>query len=244
MSQSWVVEFVCFMFHCVLCSVSSFCVGVVRIFNGVRVGFMFLSCFTGSKCLVWILANSYVFYGAKRAEVRPEGPQLGFPGDQVRIRWIGVLGMLWSRVLLEVHHCARLDRPLDVLLLHVGGNDLGLQASRELCRDIKYDFLLLRSLFPDTIVVWSDMVARTSWRLAAVSVAWVNKTRIKVNKVVAKFFVRNGGLAIRHRDLEKETWLLLRGDGVHLSAVGIDLWFLGLQDGIQQALRVWRAAQA
>lgn len=199
--------------------------------------------FTGSECLVWILGHSYVFWGAKRAEVRQDGRQLGFSREQVRIRWIGVRGMLWSRVLPEVHHYARLDRPPDVLLLHVGGNDLGLRASRELCRDIKYDLLRLRTLFPDTIVVWSDMVARASWRLA-VSVERINRARIKINKAVAKFFVRNGGLAIRHRELEQDPWLYLRGDGVHLNAVGIDLWFLGLQDGIQRALWVWRAAQA
>lgn len=76
------------------------------------------------------------------------------------MRWIGILGMLWSRVLPEVHRYARLDRPPDVLLLHAGGNDLGMRASRELVRDIKFDFLRLRSLFPDTMLVCSDIMTR------------------------------------------------------------------------------------
>lgn len=208
----------------------------------IHVGFMIMSCFSGSECLVWILGHSYVFLGAEQAALKPEGQQLGFPRGQVRIKWIGVPGMLWSRVLREVEHYCRLDRPPDVLLLHVGGNDLGIRASRELSRDIKFDFLRLRSMFPNTVIVWSEMMARTSWSMA-MSVERLNKARIKVNKEVGKFFVRNGGLTIRHRDLEKEPQLFLKEDGVHLNAVGIDIWSLGLQEGIQRALRVWPAAQ-
>ncbi|XP_040184087.1 uncharacterized protein LOC120917109 [Rana temporaria] len=197
----------------------------------------------GSECLVWILGHNYVVLGAAHAGLNPDGLQLGFPREQVRIKWIGVPGMLWSRVLPEVNHYSRLDRPPDVLILHVGGNDLGIRASRELSRDIKFDFLRLRITFPDTVVVWSDIVARTSWNLA-MSAAKLNKAKIKVNKEVAKMFVSNGGLAIRHGDMEKQPQLFLREDGVHLNSVGIDLWCLGLQEGIERALRVWRAAQA
>lgn len=101
---------------------------------------------------VWILNHSYVFWGAKWVAFRQEGRQLGFPRGEVRGRWIGVPGVLWSRVLLEVYHYARLDRPPDILLLLVGGNDLGLLHSmRELIRDIKFDFLCLKFFFPDTI---------------------------------------------------------------------------------------------
>ncbi|XP_040184088.1 uncharacterized protein LOC120917110 [Rana temporaria] len=197
----------------------------------------------GSECLVWILGHNYVVLGAAHAGLNPDGLQLGFPREQVRIKWIGVPGMLWSRVLPEVNHYSRLDRPPDVLLLHVGGNDLGVRPLHELSRDIKSDFLHLRSSFPKTVVVWSDIVARTSWKLAT-SVARLNKARIKINKGMARFFVHNGGLAIRHGDMEKEHRLFLREDGVHLNSVGIDLWCLGLQEGIERAFRVWRGAQA
>lgn len=158
------------------------------------------------------------------------------------VRWIGLPGMLWHRVLPEVHRYARLDRQPDILVLHVGGNDLGLRPMRQIIKDIQWDFLRIRSSFPEVLLVWSDIVARTVWR-GARSVDRINKARIKINKEVGRFFTRNGGFVVRHRELEVDTWRYLRGDGVHLNAVGIDLWSLGLQDGIQRAVRVWRQAQ-
>lgn len=99
---------------------------------------------------------------------------------------------------------------------------MGLRASRELARDIKFDFLRFKSSFPGTMLAWSDMVARTSWRLAR-SMEGINKARIKVNKAVARFFVRNRGLTVRRLELEQGIGLYLRADGVHLNTVGIDL---------------------
>lgn len=52
--------------------------------------------------------------------------------------------MLWSRTVLEVHRSTRLDRLPDVLVLHVGGNDLGLRSLLNIVQDIKFDFLWLR----------------------------------------------------------------------------------------------------
>lgn len=147
--------------------------------------------------LVWIMGHSFVFWGAKRADIRPNGRQLGVPRETAMVRWIGVLGMLWSRVLSEVHKYACLDRGPDVLLLHVGDNDLWVRSMRHLIRDIKFDFLRICTEFPQTMVVWSDIVGCTSWQWAR-SVEIINKTRIKVNKEVGRFMVRNGGLVVHH----------------------------------------------
>lgn len=67
--------------------------------------------------------------------------------------------------------------------------------------------------------------------------------RMKVNKEVGMFIAHNGWVVVRHLELETDTWRYLGGEGVHLSAVGIDLWSLGLQDGIQRAVLVWWRAQ-
>lgn len=127
--------------------------------------------------------------------------------------------MLWHRVLFF----ARFDCFPDVLLLHVGGNDMD-SWPRELIRDIKSDLLFLWSMCPDILVVWSDMVARRVWR-GARSVERVNWAQGWVNKEVGRFVKRNGGLVVRHRDLKVPSADLLADDGVHLYKIGIDVFF-------------------
>lgn len=166
---------------------------------------VFSSLSGGTQRLVWILGHSFVFWGARRVDVRPDGRQLGISRREACIRWLGVPGMLWNRTIPEVHRFARLDRPRDILALHVGGNDLRLRSMLDIVRDFKFDFLRLRMAFPEMIIVWSNIVARTTWRLAR-SVERINKARKKVNMYISRFVVRNGGLAIRHSELEVETW--------------------------------------
>lgn len=189
--------------------------------------------------MVWIMGHSYVCWGARRGDVRYDGRQLGFDRQEAYIKWFGVPGILWGRLVTEVQRYAARDRPPDVLVLHVGGNDLGIRSMLDITRDIKSDIDRLMEQFPDMVVVWSDIVARMTWRMAR-SVEGINRARRKINREVSKFMVRKGGLAIRHLELEFETWRYLKKDGVHLNEVGIDMWALGLQDGIQRALWVWR----
>lgn len=160
--------------------------------------------------------------------------QLDFSRQEVCVRWLGLLDMLRSRVVPEVHRFAWMDKPPYVLILHVGRNDLGLRSMLDIMRDVKFDLLRLRMSYPDMIIVWLDMVARTSWRMAR-SVEDVNRARRKMNRDISKFVVRNGDLGIRHLELEVETWRYWRGDGVHLKDIGTEMWALGIQDGAQRA---------
>lgn len=41
----------------------------------------------------------------------------------------------------QVHRFAHLDKSPDILLLHVGGNDMGVRSMRELSRNVKFDFV-------------------------------------------------------------------------------------------------------
>ncbi|XP_044155768.1 translation initiation factor IF-2-like isoform X3 [Bufo gargarizans] len=218
--------------------------GVVRQESGpAAAGFTAPGQLGGAPLLVWILGHSFVFWGALRADVRQNGRQLGFDRGTAIVRWIGRRGMAWGSVLQEVHRQARLDRVPDILVLHVGGNDLGVRPCRELIRDIRFDFLRLWSLFPSVVTVWSDIVPRKVWREAR-SVERLNKARIKLNRVIGRFCAKHGAVVVRHPELEAGTGGFWRQDGVHLNAVGIDLWSLDLQGGIETAIRVWRNARA
>lgn len=191
------------------------------------------------SCLIWIAGNSYVVWGERRAGVRPDGRQLGFSRSEALIRWLGVRGLKWGRLLSHIQFYASLDRPPDILVLHAGGNDLGCKTTRELLRDIKLDCLRLWDAYPGIILVWSDIVARRVYRHAR-SPRGINKARAKLNRAVGKFIARNGGIVVRHKDLEEVDEDLMWEDGIHLNHIGYDIWMLALQGGIERALGVWR----
>lgn len=201
---------------------------------------MVFVCFLGpTGCLAWIFGHSFVYRGAFRADAHKKGRQLGFDKRDLQVRWIGLRGMLWSRVLPELRFYASFDRYPDLLVLHAGGNDMSVRASRDVIRDIKQDLLCLWSLCPKLIVIWSDIVARRTWREAR-SVERVNKARVKVNQEVGRFVKRNGGIVVRHKELEGSEMEFVDNDGVHLTPIGMDLWTLNLQEGLKTAWEVWR----
>ncbi|CAJ0926054.1 unnamed protein product, partial [Ranitomeya imitator] len=170
-----------------------------------------------SPLLVWIFGHSYVYWGAQRADVRSEGRQLGFDREEAVIRWLGFWGLVWRRVPKEINDGARLDKAPDILVLHVGGNDLGARPFRELIKYIKQDCLRLWVLYPGLTIVWSKIVPRKRWRNMR-SLDKLNKARIKVNRAVSSFVARNGGVAVRHFELEKGEGAFWLADGVHLNA--------------------------
>lgn len=178
--------------------------------------FFCLFCFISGPgpYLIWIMGHSFAFWGERRAGIRPAGRQLGFSPQEAQVRWLGTRGMRWTQLLTQIHFYANLDRAPDVLLLHVGGNDLGVRTTRDILRDIKLDCLRLWASYPGILIVWSDIVARKSWRRAR-SVHGMNRARVKLNKAVGRFVARNGGIVVRHRELEEWDDTLLRPDGVH-----------------------------
>ncbi|XP_077334597.1 uncharacterized protein LOC143975939 [Lithobates pipiens] len=80
----------------------------------------------GAPRLVWIVGHSYVCWGARRGDMRPDGRQLGISRRAAELHWLGIPGMQWDRVMGVVDRYVLLDGPPDVLVLHAGGNDLGL----------------------------------------------------------------------------------------------------------------------
>lgn len=72
----------------------------------------------------------------------------------------------------------------------------------------------------------------------------MNGARVKLNKALDHFVARNGGLVVRHKELEVLDDALLRPDVMYLNAIGLDIWTLDLKEETEQALCVWRDEHA
>ncbi|XP_041440943.1 uncharacterized protein LOC121400934 [Xenopus laevis] len=189
----------------------------------------------GGSISVWLLGHSYISWARRRAAVKNSGPQLGFPEGRVNIHWFGVPGLRWPGVWPTLLRHVRSGRRPDVLLIHAGGNDMGLRSQRELVLTMKQDLDRIRGLFPDLILVWSEMVPRLVWRYAR-NGDKMDKSRVKVNKLMASFVRKFGGIVVRHSDLDDKMPDYFSQDGVHLSELGNSFFTLALMEGIERAL--------
>ncbi|XP_066462516.1 uncharacterized protein [Eleutherodactylus coqui] len=182
---------------------------------------------------IWIVGHSFVYWAEKRAATRPLGRSLGMT-DTV-VNWYGIRGLQWPSLLRIVTEISRWTPRRVILVVHAGGNDLGKLKLGDLLVLIKQDMLRFRECFQESVLVWSDIIARRCWRGARSPEAMENVRKV-VNQRISKFVHSLGGIAIRHWELEDRERGALRSDGVHLNEVGLDTFLSGLQDGVEAAL--------
>ncbi|XP_073695243.1 uncharacterized protein [Garra rufa] len=173
--------------------------------------------------VVWIVGHSYVTWAERRAEVAWE-PNLGLQNSSVQ--WLGEEGMRWSQ-LLDVVVSTGL-RP-DVLVIHAGGNDLGLVRSVDLLSSMKKDISALQDI-TGAKVIFSGITERRVWKWA--EGPKMNKARKFINSVMAKHMADTGGVFIDNKKITQKRGDLFSLDGVHLSDKGNDIFLKNLVSSI------------
>ncbi|XP_066450911.1 uncharacterized protein [Eleutherodactylus coqui] len=181
---------------------------------------------------VWVIGHSYIYWAERRARNRPIGGNLGL---NIPVHWQGIRGLQWPRLLQEVLRISSWENDKVILVIHAGGNDLGKIKVAELISLMKEDIYRFKQFFKRMIIVWSDIVARRIWREARDNEA-IERVRRTVNFRISKHVQALGGIAIRHWELERRERGMMRGDGVHLSEIGLDIFLSRLQDGVESAL--------
>ena len=175
-----------------------------------------------------IVGHSYVYWAARYAASTAWGSDLGL-GAQASIEWNGVRGMQWVQF-------GRLtnfgNTPPDILVVHLGGNDLPRFPGKALIVYILRDLSRLHLTYPAMRILWSTIVPRINWR-GARDADKVNKARRQVNREVCRC-IRIGGFGsvishYRRRASDREYF---REDGVHLSDSGLDIFLEDLRGGL------------
>lgn len=181
------------------------------------------------------LGHSFIFWAAHRASSRPGGRSLGF--SNLDVIWRGIRGLRWAQVLPEVVAVSRSARGPVIIVLHVGGNDLSSMRVPELITLIRSDLDRIPGFFSKVIIVWSEIIPRAAW-FTTQNGAVIEGARRTINARISRFIRSQGGVVIRHFQLEGDNSHLLRPDGIHLTDIGTDIFLAGLQDGIDAALNL------
>lgn len=187
---------------------------------------------------VWICGHSLVYWAESRATSPEVGMQLGMDPSRVVIWWKGTQGMMWPQLLPQLHQLKVTWPDPDVLVVHLGGNDLRTDSPTDLLASVRNDLASIRTIFPRCVLVWSNILPRRAWRHSADSHE-VDLVRTTVNRRIQNIVSDLGGVSLTHDNIRcGANTGLYRSDGVHLSPKGIDVFNLNLQDFLEK----WEAA--
>lgn len=98
-------------------------------------------------------------------------------------------------------------------------------------------FYFIRVKYPNTTLIWSDMLPRTSWRYS-LSARSGNKTRKRNQRRARSLFQNEGGVVIHHPALEQFRGYLAR-DGVHLTEEGMEVLLADFEEELTKLICSW-----
>uniref|UniRef100_A0ABM5FV92 SGNH hydrolase-type esterase domain-containing protein n=1 Tax=Pogona vitticeps TaxID=103695 RepID=A0ABM5FV92_9SAUR len=174
-----------------------------------------------------IIGHSFVFWAERYAATSPWGSNLGLD-DRALVEWKGSRGMLWSQL---CRAAAFARQPPDMLLIHLGGNDLAQYPGKALIIDVVRDLSCLRRTYAEMRLVWSTIIPRRIWKRARHF--WsVNKAQRSINREVGRAVCGSLGQVIGHHRIRLDRPELYRPDGVHLSERGLDVFLEDVKGGL------------
>ncbi|XP_078512220.1 uncharacterized protein LOC144771827 [Lissotriton helveticus] len=188
---------------------------------------------------VWIVGHSFVKWGRVQAAQSYFGELLGFNASMFNGVWKGKGGMLRRELIPCLNNNMVGGLCPDILVIHLGENDLCATKGVVLLRAIKKDLGLIKELWAGCHVYWTELIPRRIWR-GAVNPKAVDRARMKVNSEVSRCCRGLGFSRISHREIKFETVEFFRDDGVHLSRVGMDLYLLELREVLARSLAMHR----
>jgi hypothetical protein len=117
----------------------------------------------------------------------------------------------------------------DVLVVHIGTNNLADTTKEECRKEIDKLLFFLLKRFPETVLVWSDILPRSTFRKSKCmqknNPKALDKKRLSINSYAHRVFLRNGCDFITYPSMKKEFAKFFLRDGIHLNNKGMSYFF-------------------
>ncbi|XP_070590269.1 zinc finger protein 318-like isoform X3 [Erythrolamprus reginae] len=192
-------------------------------------------CLASWKPLVLICGNSTLFWAGRRAANSEFGTQLKL-SQWAKVQWLSQKFMSWEELVPLLFDGNYVKVAPTWLVIHLGGDDIGQMTGMDLFFEAMDDLQLIKERWPDTQLVWSDLIRRKVWRNVENPVL-IDKARRRVNKMVGKVVLELGGQIIQHPDIHITKEGLYRDDGVRLTDEGNNIFLSDLQRCLQQLVQ-------
>ena len=184
-----------------------------------------------------MVGSSIIQRAGEHSKIRPTGTFLGLLGCQLvwvgcQLVWVVMPGMRWENVVPLIHSFINYRGIPLAVIIHCGGNDIGLVPSGELLFHIKFTIAILSSM----LRVWSSIIPRMKWRYSE-NIRHMEITRKRVNRGVSSYLLKIGGYVIRHPDFDDKHPALFKKDAVHLSFIANDIFLNQIQGALETFLK-------
>ena len=125
---------------------------------------------------------------------------------------------------------ARADKHPRWLIIHLGGNDLASVPLKKLIAMIQKDMKSYSFLFPETCLIWSDILPRATYRGAR------SNAKISLNNAMKLFMPQIKGQIIHHGNIQWDAHHLYRRDGVHMNNEGNDVLLTNMTNAMKKII--------
>jgi len=156
---------------------------------------------------------------------------LGLPAN-AHVWWQGYGGMKLNGLIPKIKLLMAVNKTKpDIIIVHVGGNDIGRRPILDVMREYKQTLDELFTLLPGVKVGGSQIMPRTAWRYST-DLAAMSKSRRRLNAYFKNLILNQGGFYVHHNISQEH----LAPDGVHLTPIGNDILINAYASNLAQAI--------
>ena len=141
------------------------------------------------------------------------------------VLWAGISGMRWDELVPIVHSMTNCFGIPKMVLIHCGGNDIGIDSCGKLLFHLKFAVYVISKMLPGSMIAYSNNTDA------------MERTRKRLNRGLRTYLLQNNSYAIAHPDFDDSYSALYDDDGVHLSFIGKDIFINTIQEALFQFLR-------
>ena len=127
----------------------------------------------------------------------------------------------------------KVENSPDIIILHCGGNDIGNIKSYVLRNQLFSVLQFLSRNFPQTRIVWSQILPRLRYRNEGNHLA-LEKVRKRINSYMAALVIRAGGFYIKYPEIDEKNAGFFKTDNVHLNQLGNQVFLYRIQQALQR----------
>lgn len=193
----------------------------------------------GQPCVVWVFGHSFIDQAAKRFQ-KQKWQQVA-SSEKIIYYWMGFDGLQLNQLrekVSEQQQCGKFPFP-DVFILHLGGEDLIHSVEQKMKEDLAMEYAWLSTLFPDSLIVWSEIIPRPFWALG-INAKKKNRAARDINEELSNLpLTKQFKCILHHNKMAAWSPLDFQPEGELLSESGIDKFIENVVK-LMDSMFLWR----